>query len=144
VGACVVGSVVTSPEGVASNEGSPDGLTLTDGDGTRVDDPPAMKVAGSSNVSTGRPDRAPWLNAVQICAGNEPPVTLDSPPVPSRVTLLPFLSDLAIITAVDNCGVYPTYHADMLLSVVPVLPAEGRPRPSAVVPVPTLTTCWRA
>jgi hypothetical protein len=59
VGACVVGSSVISPDGVASNDGVVDGLPLTDGEGDRVDDPPAMKVAGSSNVSTGRPDRAP-------------------------------------------------------------------------------------
>jgi len=98
---------VTSPEGEISSVGRADGLCDTEavGEGDTVDPPPAIHSPGISNVSTGSPSRAPRLNAVHICAGNEPPVTLDSPPVPSSVTMFPSLSDLAIITAVDNCGV---------------------------------------
>lgn len=80
------------------------------------------------------------MYAVQIRAGNDPPVTLDMPPVPDSDIELPALSDRAIMTAVASCGVYPTNQAERLLSVVPVLPAAGRPSPRAAKPVPSLTT----
>src|SRR6478735_2660171 len=48
---------------------------------------------------------------------------------------------MLIIAAPATCGVYPTYQTAALLSIVPVLPACGRP--SAVIarrPVPLVTT----
>src|ERR1039457_6232925 len=47
-------------------------------------------------------------------------------------------------TAVVNCGVKPTNHDWFSLSVVPVLPAAGRP-PARALPaaVPLAITAWR-
>src|SRR4051794_31092854 len=46
-------------------------------------------------------------------------------------------------TAVVRCGVKPTNHASVKLSVVPVLPATGQPPCCAAVPVPRWTFCLR-
>src|SRR5664280_249474 len=47
-------------------------------------------------------------------------------------------------TAVVNCGVKPTNHDCFSLSVVPVLPAAGRPPASSLpAPVPLAMTAWR-
>src|ERR1035437_4102207 len=47
-------------------------------------------------------------------------------------------------TAVVNCGVKPTNHDCLLLSVVPVLPAAGRPPARALpAPVPLAITALR-
>src|SRR5699024_9805045 len=49
------------------------------------------------------------------------------------------------LTAVDNCGVYPTNQADTASLEVPVLPATGRPSGNAALdPPPFSTTCVRA
>ncbi|CAM5376214.1 hypothetical protein STENM223S_09599 [Streptomyces tendae] len=48
-----------------------------------------------------------------------------------------------MLIAVDSCGVYPTNQADLLPSVVPVLPATSRPGSWALVPVPFSTTVFR-
>ncbi len=45
------------------------------------------------------------MKAVQIAAGNEPPVTVDRPPVPDSETGMPSASSLAMSTAVASCGV---------------------------------------
>ena len=66
--------------------------------------------------------------AVHMRAGKEPPVTRVSPPVPRNVFKPPDSVDLAIDTATEISGVYPTNHADRFELVVPVLPAAGRPR----------------
>ena len=63
---------------------------------------------------------------VQIAAGNDPPVTVFSPPVLESDTGNPAEFSLAISTAVDSCGVYPTNQALLLPSVVPVLALAGR------------------
>ncbi len=80
------------------------------------------------------------MKLAQIAAGKEPPVTLPTPPVPFRLIGSPFLLDLVIMTAAEICGVYPTNHALLLSSAVPVLPAAGRPVQDARVPVPEFTT----
>ncbi|CAB4930702.1 unannotated protein [freshwater metagenome] len=67
------------------------------------------------------------MAAVQILAGNEPPVTVSSPPVPESEIGCPSGPSFTIMTAVANCGVYPTNQAERLSLVVPVLPAAGRP-----------------
>src|SRR5699024_11284770 len=46
------------------------------------------------------------------------------------------------LTAVDNCGVYPTNQADNASLEVPVLPATGRPSGNAAMDTPTFSTHW--
>jgi len=84
------------------------------------------------------------MKPVQIAAGKLPPVTISRPPVPARETGMPSLFSLVMNTAVDSCGVKPTNQALLFMSVVPVLPAAGRPRSRAVAPVPLETTSVRA
>ena len=83
---------------------------------------------GSVKSTTSVPSRAPAMKAVQICAGYDPPVTAFIPPVPAKLTGCPSGPSLTNITAVANCGVYPTNQAERLSLVVPVLPAAGRPK----------------
>ena len=45
------------------------------------------------------------MNVVQIAAGNEPPVTVSSPPVPAIDTGMPSEFSFAIRTATASCGV---------------------------------------
>ena len=52
--------------------------------------------------TTGVPSSAPVMYAVQIRAGNEPPVTVSSPPVPESDSGCPFALSFTIITAVDS------------------------------------------
>ena len=80
------------------------------------------------------------MKAVQMRAGNDPPVTEFIPPTPESETGLPFASSLTNITAAARSGVYPANHADLFSLVVPVLPAAGRPSASAATPVPSVTT----
>src|SRR5664279_2576809 len=54
------------------------------------------------------------------------------------------LSGVPTQTAVVSCGVKPTNHDCFSLSVVPVLPAAGRPPASSLpAPVPLAITAWR-
>ena len=74
-------------------------------------------------------------------------MTRASPPTPFIDRLvLPSADGRNSATAVEICGVYPTNQAERLLSVVPVLPATGRPTAWAFVPVPkeSVTTCCMA
>jgi len=45
------------------------------------------------------------MNAVQMRAGNEPPVTLRIPPTPDIETGFPSAPSFTSITAADSCGV---------------------------------------
>ena len=45
------------------------------------------------------------MNAVQIAAGNDPPVTVERPPVPDSETGMPSASSFAMRTAAASCGV---------------------------------------
>ena len=45
------------------------------------------------------------MNAVQMAAGKEPPVTVSRPPVPAMDIGMPSASSLAMSTAVASCGV---------------------------------------
>ena len=90
---------------------------------------------------TGSPLSAPFINCVQIRAGNVPPVTEVRPPIPlsdSEADSLKKATDAA------NCGVYALNHAEAFDCEVPVLPAAGRPSESAAAPVPPLTTLLSA
>ena len=87
---------------------------------------------------------AAFINAVHICAGKDPPVTVSSPPTPDMEIGFPFASSFAISTAAASCGVYPTNQALLLSSVVPVLPAAGRPSACAAKPDPFVTTLFNA
>src|SRR5664279_2603677 len=89
--------------------------------------------------ATGVSANAAPSNPCQICAGHEPPVTV------MRVVggcILISLEGKPTHTAVTSCGVYPTNQASAQLSLVPVLPAAGRPI-RALMPVPRVTTCCR-
>ena len=71
--------------------------------------PPIFEGAG--NCKTGSPLSAPFINAVQIRAGKDPPVTELRPPIP--------LSDsdalsLKNATEAESCGVYAVNHAEAL------------------------------
>lgn len=57
---------------------------------------------GRSNCCTGWPSRAAFMYAVQIRAGNDPPVTVDRPPVPESEIGSPLGPSLTIMTAVTN------------------------------------------
>jgi hypothetical protein len=95
--------------------------------------------AGSGNATVGVSASAPPSNCCQICAGHEPPVTV------MRVVggcIARSLSGKPTQTAVTSCGVYPTNHASAHSSLVPVLPATGRPI-RAFTPVPRVTTCCK-
>ena len=83
------------------------------------------------------------MNAVQIAAGKEPPVTVPNPPVPDIEIGRPLESSFAIRTAAEICGVYPANQALLLSSVVPVLAAAGRSSARAAVAVPLVTTLFR-
>ena len=95
---------------------------------------------GSGNSATSVFFKAPFMKPVQMDAGKLPPVTVSRPPVPDSDTGMPFLFSFVMNTAVANCGVKPTNQALLFISVVPVFPAEGRPRSRAVAPVPRETT----
>ena len=73
-------------------------------------------------------------------AGNVPPNTL----IPPTSFIGTTDSGFPIHTAVASWGVNPMNHASPCLSVVPVLPATGRSDSRALVPVPPVTTAWRA
>ena len=76
--------------------------------------------------------------------GNDPPVTVDSPPTPDNVMGWPFASSLTSITAAARSGVYPANQAERFSFVVPVFPAAGLPRACARKPVPFVMTFSRA
>ena len=57
---------------------------------------------------------------------------------------MPCASSLAMSTAVDSCGVWPTNHMDLFSLLVPVLPAAGLPRACAPVAVPPAITDCKA
>ena len=60
--------------------------------------------AGAGNGSTATPFRPPCMAAVQIRAGKDPPVTVASPPTPSREVRLPEESGRNRSTAVARWG----------------------------------------
>src|SRR5262249_27857098 len=129
----IVGVMVGVPVGVtvtvavAVGDGDFDGVAV----GVVV---PTLAAFG--NCSTGLPASGAFIICCQISAGSVPPKT--SPiPAPSTVWVG---STLPIHTDVHSCGVKPVNQALVLLSVVPVLPAAGRPvsaRPKAVPPGPS-------
>src|SRR3954467_13675882 len=89
--------------------------------------------AGVGNACTGWPASAAFIACCQISAGNVPPKTSPTPPAETVFDGL----TLPIHTDVHSWGVKPVNQALVLLSVVPVLPADGRPdsaRPYAVPP----------
>ena len=80
---------------------------------------------------------APLEKSCQICAGHDPPVTVMRV-VGGRIERSS--SGNPTHTAVTSSGVYPTNQASAHSSLVPVLPATGRPI-RAFTPVPRVTTC---
>jgi hypothetical protein len=60
---------------------------------------------GSGNFCLGCPLRAPFMKAVHMAAGKEPPVTVFKPPVPDKDCGVPLASSLAIMTAAASWGV---------------------------------------
>ena len=60
---------------------------------------------GVSNCDTGVPSSAPFMNAVQMRVGKDPPVTEFIPPTPESVIGLPFASSFTNITAAARSGV---------------------------------------
>ena len=76
------------------------------------------------------------MKVCQISAGKVPPVT-DVMPWTVPIGFSPF--GCPIQTTVASCGTQPANHASASLSVVPVLPATGRPGSAAAVPVPDWT-----
>jgi hypothetical protein len=86
---------------------------------------------GSGNERTGAPARASSMNCLKMRAGTSPP----NPAPGTRASALPCHTKAA------SCGVNPRKFASLCPSVVPVLPATGRPSAScAFVPVPPVTT----
>jgi hypothetical protein len=79
--------------------------------------------AGAGNGMAGCPVSAAFIICCHTSAGSVPPKT--SPTPPAETVLL--RSTLPIQTDVHSCGVKPVNQALVLLSVVPVFPAEGRP-----------------
>ena len=81
------------------------------------------------------------MNSIQIVNGKDPPDNSSTPPIPVSGCGTPPTS-LNIATDADSCGVNPVNHTDLLSSVVPVLPATGRPtwEARAAVP-PVVVTC---
>jgi hypothetical protein len=126
-----VGNVVVV--GVAVVVGAPVGAALAVEDVTEDPTP-----AGLGNGSAGWPASAAFIICCQTSAGSVPPKT--SPTPPAETVLL--RSTLPIQTDVHSCGVKPVNHALVLLSVVPVFPADGRPLSAwpAAVP-PGCSTC---
>ena len=108
------------------------GLRVVDGVvvgvGTLLSPTPAR--AGKSTVLV--PSRAPSMKAVQILAGNVPPV---SSPKPAMFCIG---LRLAVDVVVDadravSCGMNPANQTDLFSVDVPVLPAAGRPSASGAV-----------
>jgi hypothetical protein len=60
---------------------------------------------GRTNFDTGVPSSAAFMKAVQMRAGNEPPVTEFMPPTPESDTGLPSAPSLTNITATARSGV---------------------------------------
>src|SRR3954464_9259913 len=93
--------------------------------------------SGAMNPVGGAPDNAADMNAPHIRAGYDPPTTC-TPLITIGSRECGFPSQ----TAAVSCGVYPTNQASLLPSVVPVLPAAGRPKlPSDPLAVPSEMTC---
>ena len=82
-----------------------DGVGVGETEGVGVDDGWPPMLAGFGNGITSVPSSATCIMAVQIRAGNEPPVTVARPPTPSREIGLPCLSLRNSTTAVDSWGV---------------------------------------
>jgi hypothetical protein len=93
----------------ADPDGLPDGLALLDGDAVADGVGLAVSPGGSGTVgkrSTGVPFSAALVYAVQIAAGNEPPLTRPPPPAPdSDSRVRPSAPVRNSTTAVDICGV---------------------------------------
>ncbi len=86
--------------------------------------------------STGfSPSRAAFMKSSHIDNGGPLLATSAAPPILVSGSSTP-LTSLNIATAVDSCGVKPANHTDLRSSEVPVLPADGRPRPLAREAVP--------
>lgn len=144
VGEGEVGESVGDGDSEGDSVGDGEGVWLGVGCAGGVYSPSEPPYDPVTNGSAGSPSNAPRVNSAQIAVGNEPPVMFARPPVPASDTGSPFLFSFIIITAVESCGVYPTNQADLLSSVVPVLPAAGRPIHDARVPDPLFTTDCRA
>src|SRR3954447_4780411 len=99
---------------------------------------PKNGTALNGSVGLGKsPQKLPlavFMYAPQIGAAATPPA---APGMDSREFAWP------THTAVERRGVYPTNHASVNSSVVPVLPAAGQPMTFAAVPVPASTFSWR-
>jgi hypothetical protein len=63
-----------------------------------------IESGAGGNSTTGVPANAPFMKAVHMAAGNEPPVTVFRPPVPDIEMGNPSIS-LAMSTAVESSGV---------------------------------------
>ncbi len=98
---------------------------------------------GSAKPRMGSPWCAARMYRFHICAGRLPPNTWGSPWMlysERRVS-----SGYPSHTTVAYWGVYPANHASVYSSVVPVLPATGRPIWPLVRPVPrVMTPCRRS
>ena len=92
------GDPVGEADGDALGETVGETVGLADGESAGID-------AGVSNVDTGVPSRAAFMNAVQMRVGNEPPVTEFIPPTPERVIGFPLASSLTNMTAAARSGV---------------------------------------
>ena len=141
----VVGGVVVGGGGVVVGSEELDGVggeslvgggATVVGGGTDVGLTPC-RFAGGGNCSTGSPSNARRRNSPQICAGKVPPVTWSTPPT-SCIASVP--SPLYMPTVAVSWGTKPLNHADLLSSLVPDLPAAGRPRSPAATPEPSVTT----
>ena len=95
-------------------DGLTDGDTLGLSDGlmlgltlglTLGDAPPVGNTDGISNCCTGSPSSAAFMNAVQMRAGKDPPVTDLIPPTPDIEMGLPSAPSLTSMTAAARSGV---------------------------------------
>lgn len=93
-------------------------------------------VVGLGKSLMGRPAWAAFMKVAQM-------MVLHSPPQATRPWMRPigvFSFAYPIHTAVASCGVYPQNQASAWLSVVPVLPAAGRPMKPLGYAVPPVMT----
>lgn len=97
---------------------------------------------GLGKYILGWPRRAPFIKAVHTLAGKVPPVTEFNPPIPLRDCEA---FSLKKATEAASWGVYPLNQAEAFCSLVPVLPAAGRPKPAVpYAAVPRWTTSLSA
>jgi hypothetical protein len=144
--------------GLGLGEGLGDGLGLGEGLGEELGEGVGLGAAegeglapfgftlypwklGLANCWTGWPSIAVVMKSCQMRAGIEPPKTSANP---STLCIGISPSWCPTHTQAASCGVYPQNQASSKFWPVPVLPATGRPGSAAAVPVPCVTTPWRA